>query len=438
MSKLKPIDELERDWAENPRWQSVQRGYTAADVARLRGSLPIEHSLSRHGAETLWERLTNEDYVHALGALTGNQALQMAKAGLKAIYLSGWQVAADANSGFQMYPDQSLYPVDSVPTVVKKINNTFKRADEIYQAEGKDSIDWFVPIVADAEAGFGGVLNAFELMKAMIEAGAAGVHFEDQLASAKKCGHLGGKVLVPTQEAILKLTAARLAADTMGVPAILLARTDAEAANLLTSDVDENDKPFLTGERTYEGFFRVKNGLEQAISRGLAYAPFADLVWCETGKPDLEFAKAFAEAIRKEHPNKLLAYNCSPSFNWRKNLDDATIAKFQRELGAMGYKFQFITLAGFHALNYSIFDLADKYRDRGMSAYVELQQEEFASESRGYTATKHQREVGAGYFDTVASTITGGASSLSALSGSTEDEQFISETVVAKLASSDK
>jgi isocitrate lyase len=362
----------------------------------------------------------------------------MAKAGLKAIYLSGWQVAADANSGFQMYPDQSLYPVDSVPTVVKKINNTFKRADEIYQAEGKDPIDWFVPIVADAEAGFGGVLNAFELMKAMIEAGAAGVHFEDQLASAKKCGHLGGKVLVPTQEAILKLTAARLAADTMGVPAILLARTDAEAANLLTSDVDENDKPFLTGERTYEGFFRVKNGLEQAISRGLAYAPFADLVWCETGKPDLEFAKAFAEAIRKEHPNKLLAYNCSPSFNWRKNLDDATIAKFQRELGAMGYKFQFITLAGFHALNYSMFDLADKYRDHGMSAYVELQQQEFASESRGYTATKHQREVGAGYFDTVASTITGGASSLSALSGSTEDEQFISETVVAKLASSDK
>jgi isocitrate lyase len=438
MSKLQPIDELERDWAENPRWQSVQRGYTAADVARLRGSLPIEHSLSRHGAEKLWERLTDEDYVHALGALTGNQALQMAKAGLKAIYLSGWQVAADANSGFQMYPDQSLYPVDSVPTVVKKINNTFKRADEIYQAEGKDSIDWFVPIVADAEAGFGGVLNAFELMKAMIEAGAAGVHFEDQLASAKKCGHLGGKVLVPTQEAILKLTAARLAADTMGVPAILLARTDAEAANLLTSDVDENDKPFLTGERTYEGFFRVKNGLEQAISRGLAYAPFADLVWCETGKPDLEFAKAFAEAIRKEHPNKLLAYNCSPSFNWRKNLDDATIAKFQRELGAMGYKFQFITLAGFHALNYSMFDLADKYHDHGMSAYVELQQQEFASESRGYTATKHQREVGAGYFDTVASTITGGASSLSALSGSTEDEQFISETVVAKLASSDK
>jgi isocitrate lyase len=438
MSKLQPIDELERDWAENPRWQSVQRGYTAADVARLRGSLPIEYSLSRHGAETLWERLTNEDYIHALGALTGNQALQMAKAGLKAIYLSGWQVAADANSGFQMYPDQSLYPVDSVPTVVKKINNTFKRADEIYQAEGKDPIDWFVPIVADAEAGFGGVLNAFELMKAMIEAGAAGVHFEDQLASAKKCGHLGGKVLVPTQEAILKLTAARLAADTMGVPTILLARTDAEAANLLTSDVDENDKPFLTGERTYEGFFRVKNGLEQAISRGLAYAPFADLVWCETGKPDLEFAKAFAEAIRKEHPNKLLAYNCSPSFNWRKNLDDATIAKFQRELGAMGYKFQFITLAGFHALNYSMFDLADKYRDHGMSAYVELQQQEFASESRGYTATKHQREVGAGYFDTVASTITGGASSLGALSGSTEEEQFISETVVAKLASSDK
>ncbi|MGH8501100.1 MAG: isocitrate lyase [Gammaproteobacteria bacterium] len=424
MNKQQSISEIEQDWAKNPRWKGVQRGYKAADVERLRGSVTIEHTLAKRGAEKLWQRINTEDYVHALGALTGNQAMQMAKAGLKAIYLSGWQVAADANSGFQMYPDQSLYPVDSVPTVVRKINNAFKRADELYHAEGKDDIDWFVPVVADAEAGFGGVLNAFELMKAMIEAGAAGVHFEDQLASAKKCGHMGGKVLVPTQEAVLKLVAARLAADTMGVPTVLLARTDAEAANLITSDADENDKPFLTGERTFEGFFRVKNGLEQAISRGLAYAPFADLVWCETGKPDLEFAKSFAEAIRKEYPDQLLAYNCSPSFNWRKNLDDAQIAKFQRELGAMGYKFQFITLAGFHALNYSMFDLADKYRDQGMTAYVELQQKEFASESRGYTATKHQREVGAGYFDSVTSTVTGGASSLRALSGSTEEEQF--------------
>jgi isocitrate lyase len=424
MSEQLSTTELERDWAEHPRWQGVQRGYTAADVERLRGTLVVEHTLARRGAEKLWAHLNSEDYLHALGALTGNQALQMAKAGLKAIYLSGWQVAADANSAFQMYPDQSLYPVDSVPTVVRKINNTFKRADEIYHAEGKDGIDWFVPIVADAEAGFGGVLNAFELMKAMIEAGAAGVHFEDQLASAKKCGHLGGKVLVPTQEAVTKLIAARLASDVMGVPTLLLARTDAEAADLLTSDADDADKPFVTGERTYEGFFRVKPGIEQAVSRGLAYAPFADLVWCETGKPDLEFAKTFAEAIRKEHPNQLLAYNCSPSFNWRKNLDDSTIAKFQRELGAMGYKFQFITLAGFHALNYSMFDLADKYRDEGMSAYVELQQKEFASESRGYTATKHQREVGTGYFDSVASAVTGGASSLGALTGSTEEEQF--------------
>jgi isocitrate lyase len=424
MSKQLSTNELERDWGENPRWKDVQRGYTAADVVRLGGSFQIEHTLARHGAQKLWERLTHEDYVHALGAMTGNQAMQMAKAGLKAIYLSGWQVAADANSSFQMYPDQSLYPVDSVPTVVRKINNAFKRADEIYHAEGKDEIDWFVPIVADAEAGFGGILNAFELMKGMIEAGAAGVHFEDQLASAKKCGHMGGKVLVPTQEAITRLIAARLAADIMGVPTIILARTDAEAATLLTSDADENDKPCLTGERTYEGFFRVRSGLEQAVSRGLAYAPFADLVWCETGKPDLTFAKAFAEAIHKQYPDKLLAYNCSPSFNWRKNLDDATIAKFQRELGAMGYKFQFITLAGFHALNYSMFDLAEKYRDQGMSAYVELQQKEFAAETRGYTATKHQREVGAGYFDSVTSVITGGASSLGALSGSTEEVQF--------------
>ncbi len=433
MNKQETINAIEQDWARNARWKGVQRGYKAADVEKLRGSVTIEHTLAKRGAEKLWQRIHNDDYVHALGAMTGNQAMQMAKAGLNAIYLSGWQVAADANSGFQMYPDQSLYPVDSVPTVVRKINNAFKRADELYHAEGNDDIDWFLPIVADAEAGFGGVLNAFELMKGMIEAGAAGVHFEDQLASAKKCGHMGGKVLVPTQEAILKLVAARLAADTMGVPTLLLARTDAEAANLITSDADENDKPFLTGERTFEGFFRVKNGLQQAISRGLAYAPFADLVWCETGKPDLEFAKSFAEAIRKEFPDQLLAYNCSPSFNWRKNLDDSQIASFQRELGAMGYKFQFITLAGFHALNYSMFDLADKYRDEGMTAYVELQQKEFGSESRGYTATKHQREVGAGYFDAVASTVTGGASNLGALSGSTEEDQF--DTGAPKAAS---
>jgi len=418
------IQKLEQDWATNQRWEGVERGFSAADVVRLRGSVQIEHSLARMGAEKLWQRLQDEDYVNALGALTGNQAMQMAKAGLKAIYLSGWQVAADANNGFTMYPDQSLYPADSVPTVVRKINNCFKRADEIHHAEGDDGIDWFVPIVADAEAGFGGVLNAFELMKGMIEAGAAGVHFEDQLASAKKCGHMGGKVLVPTQEAVQKLTAARLAADTMGVPTLLVARTDAEAANLLTSDFDDRDKEFCTGERTSEGFFRVRNGLDQAIARGLAYAPYADLVWCETGKPDLEFARQFAEAIHKQFPGKLLAYNCSPSFNWRKNLDDATIAKFQRELGAMGYKFQFITLAGWHALNYSAFDLADKYRDTGMSAYVELQEKEFGSEDRGYTAAKHQREVGAGYFDAVTNAATGGGSALSAMTGSTEEEQF--------------
>jgi isocitrate lyase len=412
------------EWGENPRWKGVKRDYTAKDVVRLRGTLPIEYSLARYGAEKLWNLINTEDYVHALGALTGNQAMQMAKAGLKAIYLSGWQVAADANNSYQMYPDQSLYPADSVPRVVKKINNAFMRADQLYHAEGKNNIDWFPPIVADAEAGFGGVLNAHELMKGMIEAGAAGVHFEDQLASAKKCGHMGGKVLVPTQEAVQKLAAARLAADVMDVPTILLARTDAEAANLLTADVDDRDKPFCTGERTMEGFFYVKNGLEQAISRGLAYAPYADLVWCETGKPDLEFARRFAEAIRKEHPDQLLAYNCSPSFNWKQNLDDTTIAKFQRELGAMGYKYQFITLAGFHALNYSMFDLAEKYRDKGMTAYVELQEREFASEERGYTATKHQREVGAGYFDDITQTLSGGMSSLAALTGSTEEEQF--------------
>ncbi len=430
MITKRQIQDVELEWAEKPRWKNVKRGYSAVDVVRLRGTLQIEYTLARKGAEKLWDLVNNEDYVHSLGALTGNQAMQMARAGLKAIYLSGWQVAADANSGYQMYPDQSLYPVDSVPTVVKKINSALRRADQIYHSENNDSVDWFVPIVADAEAGFGGVLNAFELMKAMIEAGAAGVHFEDQLAAAKKCGHMGGKVLVPTQEAVQKLVAARLAADTLGVPTVLLARTDAEAANLLTSDVDERDKPFCTGERTSEGFFQVRNGLDQAIARGLAYAPYADLVWCETGTPDLAFAKQFAEALRKEYPDQLLAYNCSPSFNWKKKLDDATIAKFQRELGAMGYKFQFITLAGFHALNYGMFDLADQYRDHGMTAYVELQQKEFASESRGYTATKHQHEVGAGYFDDVTQAIAGGASSLTALTGSTEEEQFEEAPVV--------
>lgn len=424
MTKLKTAKQLAEQWKTDRRWQGVVRGYQAEQVVRLRGTITIEHSLARIGAEKLWHGLNSNEYLHALGALTGNQAMQMAKAGLKAIYLSGWQVAADANNGYQMYPDQSLYPADSVPRVVKKINNSFKRADEIYHAEGDDSIDWFVPIIADAEAGFGGVLNAFELMKGMIEAGAAGVHFEDQLASAKKCGHMGGKVLVPTQEAVQKLIAARLAADVCNDPTLLIARTDAEAANLLTSDVDDNDKPFCSGERTAEGFYRVKNGIDQAISRGLAYAPYADLVWCETGKPDLEYARKFAEAIHKHFPDQMLAYNCSPSFNWRKHLDDATIARFQHELAAMGYKFQFITLAGFHALNYSMFDLANRYRNQGMSAYVELQQKEFAAEPSGYSATRHQREVGAGYFDAVSEVVSGGTSSLSALSGSTEEEQF--------------
>jgi isocitrate lyase len=418
------IAQIEKDWSDNPRWSSVRRGYSAQDVYRLRGSLQIEHTLARRGAEKLWRLVKEEPFVNALGALTGNQAMQQVKAGLKAIYLSGWQVAGDANDAFQMYPDQSLYPVSSVPSVVRKINNAFIRADQIHHAEGKDDIDWFAPIVADAEAGFGGVLNAHELMKHMVEAGAAGVHFEDQLAAAKKCGHMGGKVLVPTQEAVQKLIAARLAADIMGVPTVLFARTDAEAANLITSDFDANDKPFLTGERTAEGFFRTRNGLGQAISRGLAYAPYADLVWCETGKPDLKFARDFAEAVLKVHPGKMLAYNCSPSFNWRKNLDDATTAKFQRELGAMGYKFQFITLAGFHALNYSMFDLAHGYARENMTAYVRLQEAEFAAESRGYTATKHQREVGTGYFDEVTQVVQGGQSSVTALTGSTEEEQF--------------
>ncbi|MCA3218050.1 MAG: isocitrate lyase [Pseudomonadota bacterium] len=418
---------LEKDWQENPRWKGIRRGYTADDVVRLRGSVPIEHTLARRGAEKLWKLLHTEPFVNSLGALTGNQAMQQVKAGLKAIYLSGWQVAGDANSNGEMYPDQSLYAVDSVPKVVKRINATFKRADEIQWSEGKSDIDFFAPIVADAEAGFGGVLNAFELMKSMIDAGAAGVHFEDQLASVKKCGHMGGKVLVPTREAVAKLVAARLAADTMGVPTILLARTDAEAADLVTSDVDDNDRPFLTGERTVEGFFRTRNGLDQSISRGLAYAPYADLIWCETGKPDLAFAKAFADAIHAKFPGKLLAYNCSPSFNWKKNLDDATIAKFQRELGAMGYKFQFITLAGFHSLNYSMFDLAYGYARNNMSAFVELQEKEFAAAERGFTAVKHQREVGTGYFDAVTTTIEKQAST-AALKGSTEDEQFLDGT----------
>jgi len=418
---------LNKEWAESPRWKGITRGYTADDVVRLRGSLPIEHTLAKRGAEKLWNMLNTEPFVNTLGALTGNQAMQQVKAGLKAIYLSGWQVAGDANSSGEMYPDQSLYAVDSVPKVVKRINNTFKRADEIQWSEGKSDIDYFAPIVADAEAGFGGVLNAFELMKAMVEAGAAGVHFEDQLASVKKCGHMGGKVLVPTREAVAKLVAARLAADTMGVPTILLARTDAEAADLVTSDVDDTDKPFLTGERTVEGFYRTRNGLDQSISRGLAYAPYADLIWCETGKPDLAFAKAFADAIHAKFPGKLLAYNCSPSFNWKKNLDDATIAKFQRELGAMGYKFQFITLAGFHSLNYGMFDLAYGYARNNMSAFVELQEKEFAAAERGFTAVKHQREVGTGYFDAVTTTIEKQAST-AALKGSTEDEQFFDGT----------
>jgi isocitrate lyase len=412
------------EWESNPRWNGVQRNYSAEDVLKLRGNVKIEYTLARLGSEKLWRMMRSEPFVNALGALTGNQAMQQVKAGLKAIYLSGWQVAADANSSGQMYPDQSLYPVDSVPAVVRKINNSLMRADQLNHAEGDDSVDWLAPIVADAEAGFGGVLNAHELMKGMIEAGAAGVHFEDQLASAKKCGHMGGKVLVPTQEAVAKLVAARLAADIMDVPTILVARTDAQGAGLLTSDIDEYDHEFVTGERTVEGFFKTRQGIGQAISRGLAYAAVADLIWCETAHPDLDQAKEFAEAIQDRYPGKMLAYNCSPSFNWRKNLDDDTIAKFQRELGAMGYKFQFITLAGFHSLNYGMYQLARGYKERQMSAYVELQEAEFAAEAVGYTATKHQHEVGTGYFDTMTQVISGGQSSLSALEGSTEEEQF--------------
>ncbi|MES2041252.1 isocitrate lyase [Undibacterium sp. Ji42W] len=430
-TRAQQVAELQKDWDTNPRWNGIKRNYTAEEVVRLRGSMKVEHTIAKNGAIKLWDLVNNEPFINALGALTGNQAMQQVKAGLKAIYLSGWQVAGDANVAGEMYPDQSLYPANSVPLVVKRINNTLTRADQIQWSEGKDDIDFFAPIVADAEAGFGGVLNAFELMKAMIEAGASGVHFEDQLASVKKCGHMGGKVLVPTREAIEKLNAARLAADIMGTSTVILARTDAEAADLLTSDVDPNDQPFCTGERTVEGFYKTKPGLEQAISRGLAYAEYADLIWCETGKPDLEFAKAFADAIHAKFPGKLLSYNCSPSFNWKKNLDDATIAKFQKELGAMGYKFQFITLAGFHALNYGMFNLAHGYARRQMSAFVELQEAEFAAAEKGFTAVKHQREVGTGYFDAVTQTIQQGKSSTTALHGSTEDEQFFDAKKVA-------
>lgn len=440
LTREQQIAALEKDWAENPRWKGVTRTYTAADVVRLRGSVQPEHTFARQGAEKLWKLVTegahpsfrpDKDFVNCMGALTGGQAVQQVKAGIQAIYLSGWQVAADNNSAESMYPDQSLYPVDSVPTVVKRINNAFRRADQIQWKAGKNPgdegyIDYFAPIVADAEAGFGGVLNAFELMKNMIAAGAAGVHFEDQLAAVKKCGHMGGKVLVPTREAVEKLTAARFAADVMNVPTLILARTDAEAANLITSDYDENDKPFLTGERTQEGFYRVKNGLEQAISRGVAYAPYADLVWCETGTPDLGFAREFAQAVHAACPGKLLSYNCSPSFNWKKNLDEATIAKFQDELSAMGYKYQFITLAGIHLMWYNTFQFAYNYaRGEGMKHYTEMVQEpEFAAREKGYTFVSHQQEVGAGYFDDVTTVIQGGSSSVKALTGSTEEEQF--------------
>jgi isocitrate lyase len=434
MTREEQIKTLEKDWAENPRWSNVTRGYSAEDVVRLRGSIQPEHTLARRGAEKLWEKINGtakKGYVNAFGAITAGQAMQQAKAGLEAVYLSGWQVAADGNTSETMYPDQSLYAYDSVPTMVRRINNTFKRADEIQWGRGvnpgdEEYIDYFLPIVADAEAGFGGVLNAFELMKNMISAGAAGVHFEDQLAAVKKCGHMGGKVLIPTSEAVQKLIAARFASDVMGVPSIVLARTDAEAANLLTSDVDDNDKPFCTGERSSEGFYRVKNGLEQAISRGIAYAPYADLVWCETGTPDIGFAREFAQAVLAENPGQLLSYNCSPSFNWKKNLSDSQIASFQEELSGLGYKYQFITLAGIHINWYNTFQFAHAYaRGEGMKHYTEMVQEpEFAARERGYTFVSHQQEVGAGYFDDVTTVIQGGASSVTALTGSTEEEQF--------------
>ncbi|WP_036373322.1 isocitrate lyase [Micromonospora sp. ATCC 39149] len=418
------VEQLRTEWETDPRWRGVRRSYRAQDVIRLRGVIQEEHTLARHGAERLWRLMHSEDYLHALGALTGNQAVQMVRGGLKAIYLSGWQVAADANLAGHTYPDQSLYPANSVPAVVRRINNALLRAAQITTAEGGEGgTDWLAPIVADAEAGFGGPLNAYELMTAMIVAGAAGVHWEDQLAAEKKCGHLGGKVLVPTGQHIRTLEAARLAADVAGVPSVVIARTDAQAATLLTTDVDERDRPFVTGERTAEGFYRVRNGIEPCVARGLAYAPHADLLWMETSTPDLEIARRFAEAIKDQYPDQLLAYNCSPSFNWRKHLDDATIAKFQRELGHMGYKFQFITLAGFHALNYSMFDLARGYAADGMSAYVALQEREFAAEPAGYTAVRHQREVGTGYFDLI-STVLNPAAETTALRGSTEEEQF--------------
>jgi isocitrate lyase len=415
---------IERDWETNPRWRGITRDYSAEDVLRLRGSIDIKYTLAEMGAERLWQLLNEEPFVAALGALTGNQAMQQVRAGLKAIYLSGWQVAADANLAGQMYPDQSLYPSNSVPQVVKRVNQTLQRADQIDSSEGRNGTNWFAPIVADAEAGFGGCLNAFELMKMMIEAGAAGVHFEDQLASEKKCGHLGGKVLVPVSHFIRVLSAARLAADIAGVPTLVVARTDANSATLLTSDVDERDQPFLTGQRTPEGFFAIKGGLDMAIARAIAYAPYADLLWCETATPDLDEARRFAEEVHKVYPGKMLAYNCSPSFNWAKKLDQSTIANFQRELAAMGYKFQFVTLAGFHALNYSMFELAHQFSEEGMPAYSRLQQSEFAAESHGYTATKHQHEVGTGYFDEVMKVISSGQASTTALEGSTEAAQF--------------
>ena len=424
MTDLHNASAIQKDWDENPRWKGIERDYTAEDVVKLRGSLIEEHTIARHGAERLWELVNTEDFVNALGSLTGNQAVQQVKAGLKAIYLSGWQVAADANLAGQTYPDQSVYPANSVPAVVRRINNALMRADQIETADGKKTVeDWFAPIVADAEAGFGGTLNVYELMRGMINAGAAGVHWEDQLGSEKKCGHLGGKVLIPTAQHIRTLNTARLAADVENVPSLIIARTDAEAATLITSDVDERDQPYITGERTAEGFYRVKNGIEPCIARAKAFAPYSDMIWMETSTPDLEVAKQFAEAVKAEYPDQMLSYNCSPSFNWKKHLDDSTIAKFQRELGAMGYKFQFITLAGFHALNYSMFDLAHGYAREQMKAYVELQEREFGSEDRGYTATRHQREVGVDYFDQVANIINP-QSSTTAMKGSTESAQF--------------
>jgi isocitrate lyase len=425
MNRQEQIKALEAEWADSPRWKGIERNYSAEEVVKLRGTVNIEYTLAKLGAEKFWRLIHKEDPVCGLGALTGNQAIQEVQAGLKAIYCSGWQVAGDGNSAGEMYPDQSLYPVDSVPKMVERINNALMRTDEIHALNDDSSIDWFPPIIADAEAGFGGNLNAFELMKSMIRAGASGVHFEDQLSSAKKCGHMGGKVLVPTAEAVAKLSAARLAADVCGVPTVLLARTDADAANLITSDSDERDFPFITGERTPEGFYRTNAGLDQAIARGLAYAPYADLLWCETSKPDLEQAQKFADAIHAEFPDQLLAYNCSPSFNWKANLDDETMKTFREELGKMGYKFQFITLAGWHALNSSMFNLSRAYKAEGMYAYSKLQQQEFADEKFGFRAAKHQSFVGAGYFDAVQNTIMDGLSSTTALDGSTEEEQFV-------------